>query len=200
MMKNFLQIDRDKLKLFKKHGYDILGARKKVVAQARLRGLILDVGTGRGHLAMALAKKGLHVVSVDADRKPQKIARAHLKAEGLQGQVTLKIMNAERLRFKDAFFDGVISVNFLHHARRPWTCIDEMLRVTKQTLVLADSNKKGERIMDRVHAEEKEKHPRSRISMREVGPYLKKAGLSVKVYKNECETVVVARKTAPHFS
>ena len=114
-----LKEDQEKIKLFKKFGYDILKARGQIVSKTGLSGKILEVGTGKGHLFAALAKKGLHVVSIDMDRKQQSVARANLKAKKLKEPVKLKIMNAEHLSFKDGCFDGVISVNFLHHARNP---------------------------------------------------------------------------------
>ena len=193
-MNNSLKQDREKLKLFKKFGYEIPKARKEVVLKAGLTGKILDVGTGRGHLAVALAKKGLKVVSIDMDGKAQQAARANLKVLGLSKQVTLKIMNAERLSYKDSSFDGVISVNFLHHARNPLKCVKEMVRVTKNILVLVDLNKKGERIMDKVHALEGHSHPGGKISFKSLGVFLKKSGMRVKMRRNNCETVLIARK------
>ncbi|MBU1998565.1 MAG: hypothetical protein ABIG46_02360 [Candidatus Omnitrophota bacterium] len=50
----------DRLKLFRKYGYDIPKARNLIFAKAKLRkGSLLEVGTGRGHMALALAKKDI---------------------------------------------------------------------------------------------------------------------------------------------
>ncbi|MFA6357997.1 MAG: class I SAM-dependent methyltransferase [Candidatus Omnitrophota bacterium] len=193
-MNNLLKQDQDKLKLFKRFGYDIPKTRKEVVLKAKLSGRILEVGTGKGHLAVALAQKGLKVISIDMDRKAQQVARENLKMLRLDKQVTLKIMNAERLAYKNSFFDGVISVNFLHHARNPLKCIEEMVRVTKNILVLVDLNKKGARIMDKVHALEGHSHPRSGVPFKNLGILLKNARMQVKTYRNTCETVLIARK------
>jgi SAM-dependent methyltransferase len=164
-MNNQIKQDQEKLKLFKRFGYDIPKARKEVVSKAELSGRILEIGTGKGHKALML------------DR-----------------QVILKIMNAERLAYRDGFFDAVISVNFLHHAGNPLKCVKEMVRVTKDALVLADLNKKGERIMDRVHALEGHSHPRGKISFKALVIFLAKSGMRVKMYRNKCETVLMARK------
>jgi len=195
-MNNLLKQDQDKLKLFKKFGYDIPEARKEVVSKAKLSGKILEVGTGKGHLAVALAKKGLKVVSIDMDKKAQQVARGNLKTFRLDKHVILKIMNAERLAYRDCFFDGVVSVNFLHHARNPLKCVKEMIRVTKNILVLADLNKNGERIMDKVHALEGHSHPRSKKSFKALRIVLEKKGMQVKTHRNTCETVLIARKGA----
>ena len=193
-MGNSLKQDLKKLKLFKKFGYDIPRARKEIVSKAKLFGRVLEVGTGKGHLAVALAQKGLKIISIDMDKKAQQVALVNLKRLEFDKQITLKYMNAERLFYRDSFFDGVISVNFLHHARNPLRCIKEMIRVTKNILVLADINKKGERIMDKVHALEGHSHPGSKVSFKDLKLFLRESGMKVKTYKNNCETVLIARK------
>jgi len=189
-----LKKDQGKLKLFKKFGYDILRAREQIVSGADLSGTILEVGTGKGHLLAALAQKGLRVVSIDMDRKQQSVARANLKAKRFGNLAKLKIMNAEQLIFKDGTFDGVISVNFLHHAHNPLRCVKEMVRVAKNILVLADLNKKGERIMDKVNALEGHSHPRSKVAFKALKVFLEKSGMRVKTYRGVCETALIARK------
>ncbi len=189
-----LKENQEKLKLFKKFGYDILKTRYQIVSKANLSGSILEVGTGKGHLLVALAQKGLCVVSIDMDRKQQSVARANLMAKKLKNLAKLKIMNAERLTFKDGYFDGVISANFLHHARNPLKCVKEMVRVTKRTLVLADVNKKGERIMDKVRALEDHSHPKSKVAFKALRIFLEKSGMKVKTYRSACETALIARK------
>jgi ubiquinone/menaquinone biosynthesis C-methylase UbiE len=121
----------------------------------------------------------------------------HLKALKLDKTVTLKIMNAEKLRYKDGFFDQVISVNFMHHARHPARCLKEMVRVTKNRLVLADINKRGERIMEKVHGLDGHSHAPSRMSLKEMEALLTKvADAKVSVYKDACQTVLIVKKGA----
>ena len=56
-MNNLLKQDQEKLKLFKKYGYDIPRARNFILAKARISGgNILEVGTGRGHAVAAGAQ------------------------------------------------------------------------------------------------------------------------------------------------
>jgi len=64
-------------------------------------------------MAVTLAKNGLKVISIDMDRKAQKVAKLKLKSLKLGKSVSLKHMNAERLQYKDNSFDYVISVNFM---------------------------------------------------------------------------------------
>ena len=194
-MDNVIKQDRDRLKLFKKYGYDIPKARNFILAKAGLsKGKILEIGTGKGHMTIVLAKKGFRLVSIDLDRKAQGIARMHLKLIKRNRSVILKIMDAEQLRYKDNFFDYVISVNFIHHAKNPSRCLKEMIRVTKNKLIIADINKRGERIMERVHGLDGHNHEVSKMSLKETEALLKKIGMKVSVYRDICQTVLIARK------
>jgi len=196
-MDNFVKQDQDRLRLFKRYGYDIPRARKFILTKAKVPGgIILEVGTGRGHMAVALAKNGLKVVSIDLDRKAQKTAKLNLKSHKLDKSVSLKIMNAERLQYKDGSFDYVISVNFIHHAKNPVKCLKEMIRVAKNKLIIADLNKRGEKVMEKVHALDGHSHAASKMSLLGVKEYLRKAGLVVKVYRDVCQTVIIAKRGA----
>ncbi len=196
-MKDFLKQDLMKLELFKKYGYDIPKARQLILNKAKFtKSRILEVGTGKGHMAIALAKKGFKLTSIDLDRKAQVIAKESLKALKINKLVTLKIMNAEKLRFGNDSFDSVISVNFMHHAKNPIECLREMIRVTKNKLVIVDINKRGERIMAKVHALDGHRHAVSKMSLLCVKEYLQKEGLLVKVYRDICQTIIIAKKGA----
>jgi len=193
-----LKRDKERLKLFKKYGYDIPKARKFIISKAKLvkGGNMLEVGTGRGHMATVLAQKGFKFISIDLDKKAQDAARIHLKAIKRDKLVTLKIMNAERLQYKADFFYQVISVNFVHHAKNPVGCLKEMVRVVKNKLIIADINKRGERIMEKVHGLNNHSHEVSKMSLQETEELLKKAGLKVNVYRDSCQTVLIATKGA----
>ncbi len=190
---------QDRLKLFKKYGYDIPKARDFILNKGRLiEGSMLEVGTGSSHMAIALAKKGFEITSIDLDKKAQKVAKAKLKAMKLDKLVTLKIMNAERLWYKNNSFDYVVSVNFIHHAKNPVKCLKEMMRVVKKKLIIADINKRGQRIMENVHQLDGRSHEASKMS-------LKKSGMKVKVYRDTCQTVLIivkrpALKDRPAFT
>ncbi|MCK9574325.1 MAG: class I SAM-dependent methyltransferase [Candidatus Omnitrophica bacterium] len=194
-MNNLIEQDRDRLKLFKRYGYDIPGARKFILTKAKIsEGRILEIGTGRGHMAVVLAKNGLKVISIDMDKKAQRAAKLKLKSLKLDKYVLLKNMNAEKLRYKDNSFDYVVSVNFIHHAKNPAKCLKEMARVMKGKLIIADLNKRGERIMEKMHALDGHKHMVSKMSLPDVKEYLEKAGLVVKIYKDICQAVIIAKR------
>jgi len=194
-MDNLIKHDQDRLRLFKSYGYDIPKAREFILTKAKIfGGRILEVGTGKGHMAIALAKKGFKLTSIDLDRKAQHVAKASLNAMKLNKLVTLKIMNAERLKYKDNAFDYVVSVNFIHHAKNPVKCLKEMIRVFKNKLIIADLNKRGEKVMEKVHALDGHSHASSKMSLLGVKEYLEKEGLVVKVYKDVCQTVIIAKR------
>jgi len=195
-MGDVLKRDNDRLELFKKYGYDIPRARKFIISKAKFTkgGNMLEIGTGRGHMATLLAKNSFRFISIDLDRKAQNAARIHLKTMNRDKSVILKIMNAEKLRYKDGSFDNVISVNFIHHAKNPSKCLKEMVRVVKNKLIIADINKRGESIMEKVHRLDGHSHEASKMSLKETEVFLKKAGMKVKTYRDTCQTVIIAKK------
>jgi len=194
-MESLLKQDKNRLKLFKKYGYDIPRARNFILAKAKLsKGPLLEVGTGKGHMTKVLAGKGFKLISIDLDKKAQREAGISLKAKKLDKLVTFKIMDGERLRFPDNCFNAAISVNFIHHAENPVKCLKEMVRVVKEKLIVADLNKRGERIMEKVHRLDGKRHCVSRMTLNSAKNLLEKFGMSVKTYYDKCQIVLVAEK------
>lgn len=194
-MKALLAKERKKQTLLKKSGYDIPRSREFIFSKAGLkRGPLLEIGTGKGHFTLVLARKGFRVVSVDLDPAPQRLAREYLRQKGLSPKVRILVMNAENLKFPQGSFESVISVNFMHHARKPIACLAEMVRAVRSKIVIADVNKKGEAILERVHKKEGHGHPRSRISFARMKVFLQKKGFVVKTYKGFCQAVLVATR------
>jgi ubiquinone/menaquinone biosynthesis C-methylase UbiE len=192
-----LKKDRQKIALFKRYGYDIAKARDLIIGKAGLpQGRILEVGTGKGHLAVALAKKGYRLTSIDLDPGPQKTAKAYIRKNRLGKLIRLKVMDAERLEFPSRSFESVISANFMHHAKKPMKCLGEMVRVAKDKIVISDVNKKGEAILERVHRLEGQGHPRSLITFSTIKEFLKKNGFVVKTDHGHCQVVIIAKKGA----
>jgi len=95
----------------------------------------LDVGTGTGALAYALATRVAHVVGVDSDAAM--IERARMNAPS---NVELQIADGEHLPFEPFSFDLAVTARTLHHTARPELVIAELVRVTKPggTLLVAD--------------------------------------------------------------
>ncbi len=95
----------------------------------------LDVGSGLGALANALAPRVREVVSVDTDETVVERARATAPAN-----VEVLLGDGEHLPF-DAFeFDLTGSLRTLHHTPRPELLVAELVRVTKPggTILVVD--------------------------------------------------------------
>lgn len=184
-----------RLREFKRHGYDLRASRRFIWKSSGIRhGKVLEIGTGKGHLTALLAQKGLEIISVDRDGDILKTAKAHLSALKITKHVLLRKMNAERLRFRPRSFGHVISMDFFHHAKKPLRCLREMMRVTRNTLVIADLNQNGMRIMDLVHKNEGKKHETSKIPFQGLKKYLLAHNFNIKSYRQPCHEIFVAQR------
>lgn len=80
--------------------------RRLVDKHLARRGKVLVVGCGGGREALALRDKGFEVTGIDF--QPQMIERAKKIAEERKKGVSFLVMDACRLDFPDASFDGVV--------------------------------------------------------------------------------------------
>lgn len=86
---------------------------------------VLDVGTGPGLVAAAVAERGADVVGIDfSDAMVAKARQLHPHLEFLGGR-------AESLPFDDGSFDAVVGNFMLHHAARPDEVLREAFRVLR---------------------------------------------------------------------
>jgi SAM-dependent methyltransferase len=88
----------------------------------------LDVGTGAGALAFALAPIVREVVGIDPNR--ELLARARERAKDVP-TVEFVEGDGEHLPFDDSSFDLAGTIRTLHHVRRPELVLAEMTRVTR---------------------------------------------------------------------
>jgi demethylmenaquinone methyltransferase/2-methoxy-6-polyprenyl-1,4-benzoquinol methylase len=91
---------------------------------------ILDVATGTGMVALAVARRGAQVTGLDQSEAMLAAARAHLPAE-LAGRITLVTGEAEHLPFADASFDGLTFTYLLRYVDDPAATMRELARVVK---------------------------------------------------------------------
>jgi len=77
---------------------------------------ILDLGCGSGRHVLYLAKRGFSVSGLDNSPEGIRLTSEWLAEEGLSADLRLQSMT-EPLPYADAFFDAVISVQVIHHAR-----------------------------------------------------------------------------------
>jgi ubiquinone/menaquinone biosynthesis C-methylase UbiE len=95
---------------------------------------VLDVGTGTGIVALRAAATATslgRVVGIDLSSGMLAIARKKAATRRIEDRVEFRDMDAERLEFRDASFDAVVSMFALHHFPNPAAALAEMYRVLK---------------------------------------------------------------------
>lgn len=90
---------------------------------------VLDVGCGQGIDLIGYAQAGAIVTGIDLTPRHVELARRHLEAFGLAGEVVLG--DAEQLPFADASFDRVSSNGVLHHTPDMAAALREIHRVLR---------------------------------------------------------------------
>jgi len=86
---------------------------------------VLEVGSGPGHIASALAETGVEVTGIDFCAAMVEVARARYP------ELAFQEANAEDLPFEDESFDAVVSSFVVHHLARPADAFREVRRVLK---------------------------------------------------------------------
>lgn len=77
---------------------------------------VLDLGCGTGRNTIALARMGFKVYGIDIVPKAVRMAKAWLKHENLRADIKIGDIY-KKLPYRNNFFDGVISIAVLHHAK-----------------------------------------------------------------------------------
>lgn len=185
----------ERTELYKKFGYDIEAERKFLLDKSEpLYGDILEVGTGKGYLAVILAKEGHNFISLDISEEEQKFAWLHLKHLGLEEKVDFKIGNAENLIFADKSFEIVISSHLIHHLDNTFKVIDEFIRVLSYEgkIILSDFSREGLEVVNKVHQCEGRSHQASPVGLKDIEKHLLGKGFSVENYNNKFQEVLIA--------
>lgn len=94
---------------------------------------LLDVGTGTGRAALAMARSGGRVVGVDASAEMLAVARRRAEAERLPAR--FEIGDAHALAFQDRSFDAAVSLRVLMHTPDWRRCLAELCRVARVRVV-----------------------------------------------------------------
>lgn len=94
---------------------------------------VLDVGTGTGRGAMALARRGAVVTGVDASEQMLQVARQRARDEGVS--IDFRVGDAHRLEFADASFDAAVSLRVLMHTPDWRRCLGELCRVARERVI-----------------------------------------------------------------
>jgi ubiquinone/menaquinone biosynthesis C-methylase UbiE len=185
-------------------GYDRVAAARFVAAAAgRLRGPALDVGTGKGLLALELARLSLDVVSVDVDGAELPLASHLAREAGVGERVRFLHRDAARLPFRDGHFGCAAMMDVLHHIDDPRPVLAEMARTVKVggVVVVADFSREGFRLVARVHRAEGRVHPESGVTVEHARALLEQGGLDCMVqvegHLHEVAIMVKRRRRRP---
>ncbi len=120
-----------------------LTARRLVeVAGIESKETILDVATGTGHSAIALANlvgANGRVIGIDIAADMLEVARANIIKASLDN-IQLQLGDAENLRFEDGSFDKVVCASGIFFLPDMLVGLKEWLRVTKRGGIVAFSS------------------------------------------------------------
>jgi ubiquinone/menaquinone biosynthesis C-methylase UbiE len=156
---------------------------------------ILDIGTGKGYIAMIAAKKfNCDVTTIDISKEKIKIAKENAKKEKINNKIKFIEGNAKKMPFTNNSFYASISFNALHHSKFCFkNIIKEMFRVSKNKVVITEINKTGAEIFDKyVHPDEN--HKKMAISFNELNDSLKEHSTNIKVFKQKLMDTFVCEK------
>lgn len=95
---------------------------------------IVDVGTGTGRAAIALARRGATVTGVDASAEMLQVAERRAREAG--ASVTFSRGDAHRLEFADRSFDAVVCLRVLMHTPDWRISLHELCRVAASRVVI----------------------------------------------------------------
>lgn len=119
---------------FRQHEYRELAQRVAAMGIPD-GGKVLDVGTGTGFVAIAIAKllreRSVQVIGLDLSPAMLTLAAENAQRAGLNGAVTWREGNAYAMPFAEGEFDAVISNDSLHHWEDPVSIFNEIARVLK---------------------------------------------------------------------
>ena len=182
--------------IWKSNYYNPIEDRNKALKFAKIRNKkILDMGTGKGYVAILAAKNfNCDVTTIDISKEKIKIAKENAKKEKVFDKIKFKEGNAIKTPFLKNSFDAVISFNALHHSKGKFKkIIDEMFRVSKNKVIITELNEKGARIFD-YHIHTEENHSNMILDLNWLREYLEKNS-KVNVLERKLMTTYVCEKS-----
>lgn len=187
----------ERVNFYRSRGYDLEKERDFILAKSLpISGAILEIGTGKGHFALALAKKGYNFTSIDISAQEQEIAILNLCYFGLEKQVILKIENAADMSFPDQSFNSIFSINVFHHLENPQGVLEEINRLLSNggKVVLSDFSDKGLEIINDCHTAEGRKHDYFKHRLEEAKNYFIAQGFKIRECQSQVQKVLIAER------
>ncbi len=196
LVKNNHKKYTERIEKYRAAGYDMPLHREKLVEH--LNGIstdakILDVGTGKGHLALAIARSGRSCTSVDTSKDEIYYARLNAIYFQLDEKIEFMEGDARKLDLQDNTFDAVVSADLLHHLIQPEPVLLEMIRVCKPggLIIMSDINDTGQDILEKIHRSEGKSHARIGWTVDVAKHWFAKKGWKTRVVELPCETALV---------
>ncbi len=188
----------ERINTYKQAGYDIPKHRKALVQFLNVvpkQAKILDIGTGKGHLALAIAQAGWSVTSVDLSDSELYFARLNAVYFQLDEKIELLTMDAKNLNVPEHSFDVVMCADLMHHLPQPDAVLSEMIRVCKPIgrILISDLNENGQKILKNLLKQEGKEHVLMGWEMKDIQKWFEEKGLSVEFVEKECENFLIAR-------
>jgi ubiquinone/menaquinone biosynthesis C-methylase UbiE len=184
---------------FRKAGLDHSAHRTAILeAAGELEPDILEIGTGSGHTAIAMAMAGHTFITLDKDPVYLRIAAMNLAHEKLLSHATFFEMEAAHLAFPQSQFHTVICINFFHHAADFRPILSEIHRVLapEGKFIAADFTQEGLDLLARFHQEESRVHENHGIRKGEIQGFFDQLGYSIQVRDESLTWILICRKPA----
>jgi len=96
--------------------------------------LVLDLGTGTGDLALAIARRtgrGSRILGFDLSPEMMRLAQAKVRRRGLQGRISFVLADATALPLRDGAADCLVNAFFLRHLSDLPSSFVELRRVLR---------------------------------------------------------------------
>ncbi|MDQ2986667.1 MAG: class I SAM-dependent methyltransferase [Armatimonadota bacterium] len=120
-----------------------------VDAVVPINGRVLDVATGAGHAALALAPHAEAVTATDTSPRMLEVAQAEALRRGLSN-VAVELADAQNLPFENGAFELVVCRTAAHHFHEPLKFLGEAHRVLAPSgrLLLIDTTGSDDEVAD----------------------------------------------------
>ncbi len=93
---------------------------------------ILDIGCGTGLLSLKLLQKSdCFIAGIDYSKEMAQIFKDKIRKLGLNGRVSVTLMDADSLKFKENTFDMAVSSVVLHHLKDKLPALKKVYRAIK---------------------------------------------------------------------
>jgi ubiquinone/menaquinone biosynthesis C-methylase UbiE len=106
---------------------------------------ILDIGTGKGLMAISIASIGYYVITGEPEDHKWADWRTNVKKLKLNHLIEFRPLRAENLPFEDLSFDAIFLYNSFHHIPEKSITFEECIRVLKKkgVLIILELNPRG---------------------------------------------------------